>query len=141
MQELILRRVPRLRFWILSLLQSAVTRAGGEKIIVRLDIFGQIHGLAGFKLSYTVQDDWITVMVGALEMAGEPSKADVFVSLSCVVRGDLVLRKDGLIRAFRDAGAAINASVRVNVEPGPFIDWFSRYDAFYWTNIDTSRVT
>jgi hypothetical protein len=67
--------------------------------------------------------------------------AQVFVALGCVISGDLILNEDSLIRALRDAGAAVDAGVRIDVVPRPLIDWLAWHDAFHRTDIYTSGVS
>jgi hypothetical protein len=46
----------------------------------------------------------------------------------------IVLRPNGINRALWDAGATVNAGIRIDIEPGPLCFWLAGYDALYRAN-------
>jgi hypothetical protein len=79
-------------------------------------------------------------MVGIFVVTGQPHAADVLSAFRNIRGGDFIFREDGGIRAFRYARAAVNAGVRVNIEPGPFFLRFAWNDALYRANFYTPAV-
>jgi hypothetical protein len=49
--------------------------------------------------------------------------------------------KNGFIRTFWDARAAIDAGIWIDIDPGPFLHRVAGYHAFYRTNIDASAIS
>jgi hypothetical protein len=86
----------------------------------------------------------LSMMVGPVKgfvEAGCPGRhADLLAAFGLVSPRDLVFREDGFKRAFGDAGPAVDAGVRVDVKPRPFVNRFAGDDAFYRAYIYTPRV-
>jgi hypothetical protein len=83
----------------------------------------------------------MTMVVGAIERAGQTNFADVLSAFGSICRRDLILREDGSVWALRNAGTTINAGIRVDVDPGPFIDRLTGDHTFHGANIDTPAIT
>jgi hypothetical protein len=58
-----------------------------------------------------------------------------------VVKGDFLFREDGLVRAFRHTRTAVDTSIGIYVQPGPFFLWLAQDHALDRANIDTGRIT
>jgi hypothetical protein len=54
---------------------------------------------------------------------------------------NFIFNEDSFERTFGYARTAVNAGIRIDVEPGPLFDWFARYDALYWAYIYTPRIS
>ncbi|OGO25174.1 MAG: hypothetical protein A2W33_09665 [Chloroflexi bacterium RBG_16_52_11] len=129
------------RLNIQFLLKGFVARAGGEVIVVWLDIRRQVNFLAGFKLPGGVKHNCFTVMIGPLEVSGQTDQVDIFTALCCVSSGHFIFWEDGFEWAFWNARPTIYAGVWIDIEPGPFLDWFARDDAFDRAYINTPCVS
>jgi hypothetical protein len=80
------------------------------------------------------------MMVGALEMTGQTDVADVFAALRRIGRGNFIFREDGSIWTFGHTRPTIDTGIRVDINPGPFIERLARYHAFHRANIDAAPV-
>jgi hypothetical protein len=110
-----------------------------------LDIGCQIDGLTGLENSGVLKMNGLTMMVLAIVDSVKARRAsrhaDIFSTLGCEIRWRFVFNENRLIRALRDAGSAIDACIRIDVIPGPFIFWLAWYDALHRTNVHTSGIT
>jgi hypothetical protein len=122
------------------LILGAVARAFCEIIVVRLNIGSQVDNISGGEFLNAVQNDLDAVVVSALIMIGETNLANELTTFGFISRGNFIFRENCLVRALRDASAAINACVRIDIIPRPFTLWFSWKDAFYRANLYTTRV-
>jgi hypothetical protein len=80
------------------------------------------------------------VVIGAFIVTGQAQAGDVLAALGFVGRGNLILREDGFVRAFRDAGAAVNAGVWIDIVPGPLFDRLAGDDTFHRADIHATGV-
>jgi hypothetical protein len=110
-----------------------------------LDIYSQIKYLASFQRADAFEMDGFAVVVGAIvnfvETRGPLGHALLFIAFGFICLRHFILDENRFERAFRDAGTAIDASIWVNVVPGPLFDRFPRYDAFYRAYIYTPRIS
>jgi hypothetical protein len=80
------------------------------------------------------------MVIGAFIVTGQSRLTQIFTSLGCITGRDFILREDGFKWAFRDASAAIDAGIRVDIKPRPFRYRFTGDNAFHRANIYTSRI-
>src|SRR5690606_26499684 len=66
--------------------------------------------------------------------------AQILTASGLIGRRHLIFGEDGFIWAFRDACATINAGVRVNVIPGPFILRQPRDNTFNRADLNTAAI-
>lgn len=112
-----------------------------EEIIVGFDIGGEVNHFASRQLLDCIEHNGVTMMIGTFPVTSEPNAANVFAAFGSVRRGDFIFGEDGGIRAFGHAGAAINAGVRVNIDPREFIDGVAGHHTFYGANVNAAAVT
>jgi hypothetical protein len=122
------------------LIQGAVSRSTCEVIVIRLDIFSQVDGFAGFQFSDSVQDNFLTVVIGALVMAGQTDPADEFPTIRLIRGRDLIFWEDCLVRTFWDACSTIDTGVWIDIVPRPLLDGETGHYALHGANIHASRV-
>jgi hypothetical protein len=79
-------------------------------------------------------------MIRALEVTGEANITDVFTAFRRVSRGNLIFWEDGSKWTFGNARTTVNAGIRVNVNPRPFINRLTRNHTLYGTNINATTV-
>jgi hypothetical protein len=79
-------------------------------------------------------------MIGSFEVAGQISAADIFAAFCSICGGNFIFRIDRSEWAFRNAGAAVDAGIRINVNPWPFSSRLARDHAFNRANIDAATV-
>jgi hypothetical protein len=81
------------------------------------------------------------MMVDTFKVTSKPNLADHLTTFGSIGRGHFILWEDGFEGAFRDAGTAIDAGIRVNIKPGVFLHWLTTDDAFHRAYISTSRIS
>jgi hypothetical protein len=81
------------------------------------------------------------MVVCAFEMSGESNIANIFAAFGRISRRDFIFREDGGIGTFRDTSPTVDAGIRINIDPGPFIKWLTGDHTFHRTNIDTTSIT
>jgi hypothetical protein len=79
-------------------------------------------------------------MVGSFIVTIKTESTDIFAPGSLVIIGNFIFHEDGIIRTFRDTGAAVDAFIRVNIHPGPLFNRFAGDDAINRANFDTSSI-
>ncbi len=102
-----------------------------EEVIVGLDVLGEVNHFSGSQRFGRVKHNLLAKMVGTLEVPREALLADEFTAFGRISRRHLILRENGCVWALRDARAAVNAGIRVNVNPRPFFFWKTGNHAFY----------
>src|SRR6185369_14699739 len=122
------------------LILGGISGTGLEEIVVGLDIGRHVDNFTGLQLTGSIQHDWMTMMICALEMTGESDIADIFATFCGVSRGDLVFREDGGKWAFRNASPTVNARIRIDIDPGPLVQREARDHTFHGANIDTTAI-
>jgi hypothetical protein len=109
-----------------------------------LNIRGEIDNFSGFKCLDVIQVNRLAVVILPVESLVEArcpcGHADLLASLGFIRSRNFVFGEDGFKRTFGDAGPAVYAGVRVNVEPRPFVNRFSGDDAFNRAHVYTPRV-
>jgi hypothetical protein len=89
--------------------------------------------------------DRFAVMIAAIEnflmTSSTLGHTDLLTAFGVICVRNFIFNEDSFERTFGNACTAIYAGVRVNIVPGPLFDWFARYDAFYWANIDAPRIS
>jgi hypothetical protein len=80
-------------------------------------------------------------MVSTFEMTCKTDLADEFAAFGCVSRWDFIFGEDSRERTFRNTCAAVNAGIRVNVDPRPFGNRLAGNHAFNRANFNTTTVT
>ena len=111
-----------------------------EVVVVGLNIFGEINFFASFELLGAVEYDGVAVVVGVLVVTGKPNTSNIFAAFGNVGVRDFIFGEDGSIGALGDAGAAVDAGVRVNVEEGILFLGFTGDDALYGADFHTATV-
>lgn len=111
-----------------------------EVVVVGLNIFCQVDFFASFELFGAVEYDRIAVVVGVFVVAGETNAGDVFAAFGNIGVRYFIFSEDGCVRAFGDAGAAIDAGVGIDVEKGILFFRFTGNDAFYGANFHTATI-
>jgi hypothetical protein len=81
------------------------------------------------------------MMVCTFEMAREADIANILAAFGSVSRRNFIFWEDGDIRTFRNARTAVNTSVGIDIDPGPFVHGETRNHTFHRTDIDTTAVT
>jgi hypothetical protein len=79
-------------------------------------------------------------MIGPLKMTGETNIANIFTAFRDIGRRNFIFREDGSKWTFGNARTTVNAGVRVNIDPRPFIHREAGNHAFYRTNVNTTAV-
>jgi hypothetical protein len=105
-----------------------------------LDIGRKVNDFTGFELLDSIKYDRTTMMVGALEVTGQPNAADIFAALGRIGAGNLIFRVDREKWALWHTGAAINAGLRVDVNPRPFFLRVAGDHTFNGANVDAATV-
>jgi hypothetical protein len=105
-----------------------------------LGIFGQVNHFTGFELFNCVEDYGLSVVVGAFVVASQAHPADILAAFGCVIRGYFVLGEYCLEGALRDAGAAVDAGVWVDIKPWPLFLRDARNDALYGADFHATSV-
>ena len=113
------------------LLQRLVAGAVLKVSVVRRNVRAQVHNLARVQHARALQHHGLAFVILAFVVPGEPAARNVLAALGRVIGGHFFLGEDGLVRALGNARAAVNAGVRVNVEPRPLAAGFARNDAFH----------
>jgi hypothetical protein len=99
---------------------GGVAGASLEEIIIGFGIRGKVNDFACDKLSGGLKDNSFALMVGAFKVAGESNLADILAAFGSVCGRDFIFGIYSGKRAFWHTRATINASVGVDIHPGPF---------------------
>src|SRR5215211_7885842 len=83
----------------------------------------------------------MTVMVGTFKVTRKTDVANIFTAFGSISSRDFIFRENGRKWAFRNAGATVNTSIRVNIDPGPFIYRLAGNHTFNGTNVNATTVT
>jgi len=79
-------------------------------------------------------------MIRTLKVTCEANIHNVFATFGCVGSGNFILGEDGGKGTFRNARTAVNAGIRVNIDPRPFIDWLARNHTFNRTDVYATAI-
>src|SRR5690606_16441321 len=104
-------------------LLRVVARAVLEEVVVRLDVFRQVHNLAARR-----------------RIARATERDPLLTGRHLVSRRDLVLDKDRLERALRHARAAVDARIGVDKVPWPLVLGLARHNAVHRANLNARAV-
>jgi len=126
--------------FLLSSIRLSVSGTVFEKIVIGLDIVGQIDNFTGLELLDAIEHYGFAVMIGSFVVAGQALTADVLTATGFKGTGYFIFGEDGFIGALWNASAAINACIGIDIHPGPFFDRFTRDDALDRTHLDATAV-
>jgi hypothetical protein len=135
------------RFDLLGVILPAIPITGStrEEIGIRLDIWGEIESFTGPKFfsgrKFNLHSVMVCTAVSLVVSCCTGGHDSVFTTFGFVSIRNLVLREDGLIRAFRDAGAAVDARIRIDIIPGVFVCGFPGDNTLYRADLSTATVT
>src|SRR5690606_20002297 len=104
--------------------EGVVAGTLGEEVVVRLDVRSEVNDFAARRFFFYLGIEW-----------------DTF--LTCrhrVRRGDFLFNEDRFIWAFGDARTAVDAGIRIDEVPGPFIFRLTGNNAFHRENFNTCAV-
>jgi hypothetical protein len=119
---------------------GCVTGTSFEEIIVRLDVRREVNHFASRQLSNGIKNNRVSMMIGTFPVTGESHIADIFAAFGGISRGHFIFGEDGSKWTFRYAGAAINAGIRVNIDPWIFIDRVARDHTFDGANVNAATI-
>jgi hypothetical protein len=120
---------------------GSVTGAALEESVIGFDIGSEINNFAGSELFCGLQNNCFAMMIGGFVMTSEANIADIFAAL-CGIRGrDFIFGEDGREWALGYASAAINAGVRVNIDPRPFSERLAGNHTLDRAYFDATAVT
>jgi hypothetical protein len=109
-----------------------------------LDVWRKIDHLTGLKHLGALKMNCVTLMIltiiYGIKSRRSSRHTQILATLGSICCGSFILFKNRLIRALRDAGTAIDASVWVNIVPGPLLYRLPGYNALHRTNINTSGI-
>ena len=105
-----------------------------------MNIFGKVDFFASFELFGGFQNNWVSVVIGVLVVTGEANAGDIFAAFGNIGIRYFVFYKDGVVGAFWDAGATINASIGVNIEKRILFLGGAGNNTFDWANFNTATV-
>jgi hypothetical protein len=105
-----------------------------------LDILGQVDNLTGLELLDAIENNGLAMMIGSFVVTGQAFTAEVLTAAGFKGTGYFIFGEDGFIGALRDASAAINACIGIDIHPRPFFYRFTRDDALDRTHLDATTV-
>jgi hypothetical protein len=115
-----------------------------EIVVIWLVIFGKVKYFPRLKGPGMIQMNRSTMVIGSIpsfiKTSGSSRHRLDFSTLGLERGGYFVFGEDCFVRAFGDAGAAVDACVWVDVIPRPFFHWLARHDALNRADIYTSGV-
>jgi len=125
----------------LILVFGAVAGTAFEEVVVGFDVRSEINHFARFQLPDGIKHGLSTFIIRTFEMTSETDIANVLAAFGGISRGNFVFREDGGIWTFRDARAAVNAGVGINIDPRPFVDGLTGNHAFDGADFNATTVT
>jgi hypothetical protein len=82
----------------------------------------------------------ICSIIWLIETSSSRRHGDDLATFGFICVGHLILDENSFIWTFRDASPTIDASVWVDVKPGPLFNRFSGDNAFHRANINTPGI-
>jgi hypothetical protein len=121
-----------------------ITRAIREEVIIWLGILGEIEGFTRIQ-NFGGREFYLYAMmvcpcIFLIVTCSASWHAGMFAASSLISIWHFILRENGLIGAFRNAGTAIDAGVGINVVPGILVLRVSRNNALYWADLYTAAI-
>jgi len=99
------------------------------------------RAVPGSELLRGLDRDLLAKMIRALVVAFKISLADIFTALGSIGRGNFIFGENRGEWALGDACTAINARIRINVDPGPLVLGEAWHHALHRADFDAASVS
>jgi len=125
----------------LFLLIRLIAWTFGVKIVIRLDILGQVNHFTRSKRPNAIYNHWLAMMVNTLVVTGESDLADHFSAFGSVCSRDFIFWENSFEWAFGDTCTTIDAGIGVDIKPWILFLGLSAHDAFNRADVHAARIS